>query len=183
MILTDRQIRNAPCVQPFNPHNVNPASYDLTLGNLVRRPRWFWRNPLTRRLAWTLLRHPTRPDLLWTPARAFDRLTLWPGDFVLCHSHEVTAIPTNVVALLFSKSSVGRLGIEHLHAGYGDPGFVGQWTFELVNNAPWPVTLRPGQRLMQLAFVQTETPDLDYSQTGRYQGQRGPTGARTKSKL
>ena len=41
-------------------------------------------------------------------------------------------------AALYSKSSTGRIGLEHLHAGWIDPGFCGQLTLEFKNVAPWP---------------------------------------------
>lgn len=38
-------------------------------------------------------------------------------------SIEFIKMPDDMVAILFSKSSAGRIGLEHLHAGFGDPGW------------------------------------------------------------
>jgi dCTP deaminase len=104
---------------------------------------------------------------------------LEPGEFILCCTMETVAIPNDACAALFSKSSTGRIGLEHLHAGWIDPGFVGQLTLEFKNVAPWPILLQPGKRLMQMVVYDlVEPPARDYSQTGHYQNQTGATPAR-----
>ncbi len=142
-------------VTPFDPALINPASIDLRLGEFVRYPT----------------------ALGWGVKSAIDDegLTLGPGQFVLLHTLEVTAIPTNAAALLFLKSSTGRRGLEHLHAGYGDPGFCGQWTLEVINHWPYPQTIFPGERLFQLCLVDCAIPAASYGKVGHYQHQRGPT--------
>lgn len=146
-------------VTPFDAANVNPASIDLRLGTSYRRDTdngWSYE-----------LQMP--PEGIW----------LQPGEFVLCCSMETVAIPVDAVAHLYSKSSTGRMGIEHLHAGLGDPGFCGQWTFELHNVARSPRLLVPGKRYMQMEIIDMVAPPTrDYSVTGRYQHQVGATPAR-----
>jgi dCTP deaminase len=183
MIQPDYRLRviGYECIRPYDPNLINPASIDLRLGNIIRQPRWVWRNPVTRPLAWALSPKDPRsnPDQFWAKAVEFENFTLWPGQFVLCHSLEEVSIPLNHVGILYSKSSTGRVGLEHLHAGYADPGFCGQLTFEFSNMAPWPVRLTAGQPLMQIVFEQLNgRPDKSYAVTGRYQGQAGPTAAR-----
>jgi dCTP deaminase len=168
-------------ISPYDEVLVNPASIDLRLGNTLRLPHWYWRNPVTRPFAWALSSQDPKedPDQFWGDFVTFKTFTLWPGQFVLCHSLEEITIPLDHVGILYSKSSTGRLGLEHLHAGYADPGFFGQLTFEFSNMAPWPVRLTAGQPLMQLVFEQLNgRPDEPYGLTGRYQGQQGPTAAR-----
>jgi len=168
-------------IKPFDPKLINPASIDLRLGNTLRLPKWYWRNPVTRPLAWALSSQDPKehPEQFWGAFIEFKTFTLWPGQFVLCHSLEEITIPLDHVGILYSKSSTGRLGLEHLHAGYADPGFFGQLTFEFSNMAPWPVKLTAGQPLMQLVYEQLNgRPDKSYAVTGRYQGQLGPTAAR-----
>ena len=175
MILPDYLLRQWAFnggIEPFNPACINPASVDLRLGNKIRVPCWYWR-PVLWRLAYKL----NLPR--WTRSRQFSTHLLSPGSFVLCHSLEVTIIPNDCLALLFCKSSVGRIGLEHLHAGLGDCGFSGQWSWELQNVGPWPVELVAGERLMQLVLARlVGIPKVLYSEVGRYQGQTGPTPAR-----
>jgi dCTP deaminase len=118
----------------------------------------------------------------WTEPRKFDKYLLKPGELVLCSSMEITRIPDNMVAILFSKSSTGRRGIAHLHAGYGDPGFGNNerggadWTWELMNAAPWPNLLEAGKPLVQLILARlVDYPHKTYKETGRYNEQSGPT--------
>jgi dCTP deaminase len=188
MILPDYEINKwaSGHIDPYTPENINPASIDLRLGDRISTPRWYWRNPVTRFCAWHLFGKPDPKKLAhfyWNSPQVFYTHTLWPGQFVLCHSFETTDIPDHLAVMLLSKSSTGRIGLEHLHAGFGDPGFGknggAQWTWELCNLAPWPIELKAGQRLTQLVFFEMNgIPEKSYDQTGRYQGQRGPTPAR-----
>lgn len=152
-------------VTPYEPSLVNPASIDLRLGSKIRKA-------YTRQY----IRHG---EMMWTDAEEFVAFYLYPGEFVLCHSLEYVKIPLIASAVLYSKSSTGRIGLEHLHAGYIDPGFEGQLTFEFHNVAPWTIELRAGMRVMQMVLHQLNGPPLvGYEKTGRYQGQTGPTLAR-----
>ncbi len=167
MIWNDTRL-HAACVDgmvtPFDASNVNPASIDLRLGASFRLPFEYgdigdtWGNEVLM------------PEY---------GIKLLPGEFILCCTLETVAIPVNACAELFSKSSTGRIGLEHLHAGWIDPGFVGQLTLEFKNVAPWPVLLVPGKRYMQMVVHSlTEAAARDYSVTGRYQNQVGATPAR-----
>jgi dCTP deaminase len=178
LILPDyllRQWASAGGIEPFDPDCINPASIDLRLGNKIRVPHWYWR-PVLWRLAYKL----NLPK--WTEPRIFDTYLLKPGEFVLCSSMETTRIPDDRIGVLFSKSSIGRRGIEHLHAGYCDPGFGdnerggSDLTWELTNCAPWPNLLEAGKPLMQLVLAQlVGVPLKAYRETGHYNDQSGPT--------
>jgi dCTP deaminase len=177
MIWNDRMITawaQAGGVTPFDEALVNPASLDLRLGNLIRVPRRYWE--LYSNCA---IGKQTAAANLWDEPKEFDKFVLDPGRLVLCHSMEFTRIPNNACAMLLSKSSTGRIGLEHLHAGYGDPGFIGEWVFELKNLAPWPIELVAGERYMQLVMMtMAEEPQRNYTVTGRYNGQTGPEAHR-----
>lgn len=149
-------------VTPYDPALVNPASIDLRLGASFRLPAG--------------INGPA-----WSEERTMGEYgtVIYPGGFVLCCTLETVRIPIDACAALFSKSSTGRMGLEHLHAGWIDPGFEGQLTLEFKNVAPWPIRLTPGQRLMQMVvYVLTGVASRSYAQTGRYQNQTGATPAR-----
>lgn len=58
-----------------------------------------------------------------------------------------------VVQMLDGRSTVGRIGITvHVTAGFGDVGFEGNFTLEIVNLNDKPVLLYPGMRIGQVAF-------------------------------
>ncbi len=165
-------------VRPFDPRCVNPASIDLKLSNKIRFTRWYWRPGF-----WRIAHKLALPK--WTEPRRFERVLLRPGQFALCASLETTRIPDDCAAALFSKSSTGRRGIEHLHAGLGDPGFGDNerggatWTWEIVNAAPWGNVLTAGERLMQLVLWRmVAPPSKTYRETGRYNEQSEPTPAK-----
>ncbi len=141
-------------IEPFVPEHVNPASYDVTLGN-----HWIC---------------PTR-----SPEEVFcDTLTLYPGEVVLATTREYIKMPRDVVSDLKLKSSLGRLWLNHSMSGWIDPNFKGQVTLELQNLGPYPRTLHAGMRVAQLVFLQMQSaPKIAYGENGKghYQGQTGAT--------
>lgn len=180
-------------VTPFDPKMINPASLDLRLGNMIREPHPIW-SVLSEVDMHQKIADGSIFDLPhWGEPFTFDVYWLMPkgkgANFILCHSLEFINIPDDMAAVLYSKSSTGRRGIEHLHAGYGDPGwgstvndlgFKGAtWTWEIHNVAPWPVPLYAGKPLMQQVMIRmTGAPDRNYAVTGRYNNQIGPTPER-----
>ena len=141
-------------VTPYEPELVNPASYDLRLGN-----HWIC---------------PTREP------EEFEahELTLFPGEVVLATSLEEIRMPRDVVGDLKLKSSLGRLWLNHSLSGWIDCNFHGQVTLELNNLGPHPRKLHAGMRVAQIVFLQMEqAPEKAYGEmgTGHYQGQRGAT--------
>jgi dCTP deaminase len=176
-----RHLADTGMVDPYDPECINPDSIDLKLGYEYRLPDPIWLTKGTTLLIGTgsesaVAMLPTWGEERTLPPQGY---VLYPGQFILCCSLETVCIPNDVTAFLYSKSSTGRRGIEHLHAGLVDAGFRGQLTFEFHNVAPWPNLLVPGQRLMQMVVHQLVAPAVkDYSQTGRYQHQTGATPAR-----
>jgi|SRR6056297_3219821 len=142
-------------VIPFEEGLINPASIDLRVGKHYRVPT---------KTGWSASMEIPNEGLV-----------IHPNNLILLHTHEYTKIPVNAVAFIFLKSTIGRRGIEHLHAGYGDPGFEGQWTLEVINHWPHPQLIRKEEPLIQLILCDVLKPYKTYDQTGHYQGQEGPT--------
>jgi dCTP deaminase len=106
-----------------------------------------------------------------------------PGEFVLGSTLERVAVPTDLVARVEGKSSLGRLGLViHSTAGFIDAGFDGHVTLELANLANLPITLYPGMKIGQISFIKMTSPaEKPYgsgAKGSKYQGQRGPTPSR-----
>ena len=159
MIKPDHWIRKfgqAGGITPFILEHVNPASYDVTIGN-----HWIC---------------PTRE-----PEETFaDTFTLFPGEVILATTNEVVHLPRDVVCDLKLKSSLGRLWLNHSLSGWIDPNFQGQVTLEFQNLGPYPRILTAGMRVAQLVFMgMEEPPEVAYGEGGKgnYQGQRGTTQA------
>ena len=159
MILSDVEIR-ALCeqgmVSPFDPSLVNPASLDVRLGDTL------------------LIESAQSPDLVPYPLGRHsqdDPYLMVPGQFVLSATLERWCIPGDVAAQFILKSSRAREGIEHLLAGFADPGFNNSvLTLELHNSRQLhAVPLWPGMRIGQMVFMKMSTsPEADYSVKGHY---------------
>lgn len=101
---------------------------------------------------------------------------LKPGVLYLIHTLERVRAARHAV-VIDGKSSLGRLGVScHQTAGYGDPGYDGQYTLEVT--AVHPVRVFPGMRFCQARFVALEGEVVPYA--GRYVGDeaRGPVASR-----
>lgn len=100
-----------------------------------------------------------------------------PGVGYLMHTKE--AVHTDkYVPIVDGKSSTGRLFVTaHVTAGYGDPGFDGEYTLEVVSTHR--VVLYPGMRFCQIRFHTKVGKHLGYK--GNYVGatSRGPVPSRS----
>jgi len=152
-------------VTPFDPELVNPASLDVRLGeNLLVEV------PLT----------PALEPLSIAGHTQENPFMLQPHEFVLAETIEEFRLPDCIAGQLALKSSRAREGIEHLLAGYIDPGYCGRLTLELQNaRALHPVALWPGMRIAQIVFHRMSMlPAKDYSTTGRYQNDKAVQGSK-----
>ncbi len=175
MILTGPAIRAAYergdiQIDPYDKDLVNPTSYDLRLGETVRRyaePNWM---PLDSA-------KKNDSELLKIEPKGFIVL---PGYLYLMHT--VERIHTKrYVSVLDGKSSIARLGlVVHLTAGYGDPGFDGQYTLEVTSIAH-PVRIYAGMRFAQIRFHETVGSLEDYQISGHYTQEtaRGPVASQS----
>ncbi len=160
-IIPDFQIR-ALCqtgmVTPFDPELVNPASLDVRLGSTL------------------LIESAQSRDLLPYPLEGHTQENpywLAPGQFCLAQTVETFHLPDHLAAQFMLKSSRAREGLEHLMAGYCDPGWSGSvLTLELHNSRQLhPVALWPGMRIGQMVFhSMLSVPVRNYRETGRYNG-------------
>lgn len=170
MILCDWEIR-ALCegqlmVEGYHPGLVNPASLDVRLGHRLQVERWWSRELRTIDISDATQRRP-----YW----------LQPGHFVLAETREVFNLPDHIAAQFMLKSSRAREGLEHLMAGYCDPGWHGSvLTMELHNSRRHhSIPLWPGLRIGQMVFHRmSERPLMNYAQTGRYNGDTHVMGSK-----
>jgi dCTP deaminase len=94
--------------------------------------------------------------------------------------HTVERIHTDrYVPVLDGKSSIGRLFVQvHVTAGFGDPGFDGQYTLEVTSQ--FPIRVYPGMRFCQIRFHHVEGDVTSYQELGRYKdgAAKGAVGSR-----
>jgi len=159
VILCDSEI-HAICerglVTPYDPALVNPASLDVRLG---------------LELLVEVEEYPTLIPIDIAGHTPDNPFYLRPGEFVLGCTIETFYLPHNVAGQFALKSTRARQGLEHLMAGYCDPGWSGsKLTLELQNaRQHHPVPLWPEMRIGQIVFHRmSQDPARDYSLVGRY---------------
>lgn len=107
---------------------------------------------------------------------------LQPGDFVLATTMESFSLPTDLLARLEGRSSLGRLGIVvHSTASVFDPGWNGVAVLELGNLGRMPVALYPGMRICALTFEELSSPSKQpytRKKSAKYVNQDAPIASR-----
>lgn len=174
-MLTDLQIQSAVesgdlGIEPFHQEQVQPASYDVRLFEVLREP-----------LPGGILDLRNVPEGHTREVKLDeDGYVLMPGAFILGCTEEIIRIGGEMTAKVEGKSSLGRLGLAvHVTAGFIDPGFEGQVTLEIVNQFTRPLRLFPGMKIGQLTFTGLSHPPQHlYGRKGNYMGQRGPVESR-----
>ena len=153
MILTDHTItaemnKGNIIIEPFNPANLGTNSYDLTLSNTLIL--------YTERVLDVRRKNPSAPIII-----PEEGIVLQPNIVYLASTIEYTQTLRHV-PILMGKSSLGRLGLfVHVTAGFGDVGFAGHWTLELV--CVQPVRIYAGMKIAQIVYNDiTEMPKVSY---------------------
>lgn len=97
---------------------------------------------------------------------------LRPGEFILGQSVEIFNLPMYLSAEYKLKSSMARIGLEHMNAGWCDAGWHGSvLTLEFKNMLNHhAIRIRPGDAIGQMIFFRhTAVPrDRSYAARGRY---------------
>ena len=162
MILTGPEIARQRAlgrivIEPFQIENVNPNSYNFTLGSTLRCYR---DHPLDPR--W----HQACQDI----EVGDEGYVLQPGRLYL--GHTVERLGSDYFAPTFAaRSSVARLGLFiNLSASLGDIGFCGQWTLQLFT--VHPLRVYSGMRIGQMMWWTPQGEIQLYE--GKYQDSQGP---------
>lgn len=150
---------------PIDPEDltINPNSVDVTLGDVLLRPRLSG--------AASIL-DPLNPEsvsaLQWDRIDCTNGFILQQGQFVLGCTRERFDCTCPVIVeskdvffapMYEGRSTCGRIGIlSHVTAGFGDYGFNAPFTLELATVFPYPVKLTAGMRIGQVAFEQVCEP-------------------------
>lgn len=161
-------------IENWDPECINAASLDVRLGVEFQLEM----NPAnTGEYSWVLdYQSRQKPKMHTVMANEEDKILVRPGDFFLAHTIERCNFPDDVAALFRIKSSMGRIGLEHMDAGWVDPGFHGSLTLEfkaMMNHHT--LCLRPGDRIGQLIFFRGNkvSEDKSYRTRGNYNGAAG----------
>jgi dCTP deaminase len=109
------------------------------------------------------------------------KLFLGPGHQMLVATIEKVELSEKVLGILHIRSSLAREGIIASLA-LVDPGFRGQLTVSLYNAGGRSVSLRKGERFIQLTLFRLGNP-AQRSYVGNYQNSRGVVESRRKKFL
>ena len=142
-------------IEPFNIANLNPNSYDLTLFNELQI---YKHSPLD----------PKNVDTFETRTIIIpeDGLLLEAGKCYLARTNEYT-ITEQYVPTLHGKSGIGRMFLSvAATAGYGDIGFAGYWTLQLIPSID--IIVYPNMKICQIQYETTEGL-IRHKYTGSYQ--------------
>lgn len=140
-------------IEPFDPANLNPNSYNLTLHDEL----------LTYEEVVLDMRQQNRVRRIKIPE---DGLVLNPNQLYLGRTVERTETHS-LVPMIEGRSSIGRLGLfVHVTAGFGDVGFCGYWTLEIF--AVQPVRIYPRVAICQIFYHQLEG-DFEAYSSDKYQ--------------
>lgn len=167
MFLSDIDIEKAVArkeitLDPFDPSRLQPASYDILLGNK------FIENDASS----THYIDPARKIFAKTTEKTVkdgEEFVLHPGVSVLGLSKEFFGSDHYLIQV-GGKSSLARVGLMiHNTAGIINPGHFLHITFEITNQSNIPIILRPGMEIAQLTFSMISSPPKqNYKKVGRF---------------
>jgi dCTP deaminase len=154
MILTDRQIvearvRNDVTIEPFDPDRLQPASYDLKVGD----------------------QGITTSSKKKIDIKSDGYIVLHPGDFGVIVVHEEIALGAQYAGRFGLRSKYARRGLVATTGLQIDPGYHGRLMVGVLNLTPKPVTLPHKDDFLSLEIHKLEEPSQKpYS--GPYQGRK-----------
>ena len=168
------------------PELVNSASIDIQLGNkiLIERvdPKLYQSGDLRR----VVLRNKDQLNMVEWDLEREGPYAIFPGEFILAHSVEIFNLPNNISAEYKLKSSMARIGLDHLNAGWCDAGWHGSvLTLELKNCCRnHEIMLQAGDLIGQVIFFSHEevSDENSYAARGRYNNDKSVSGAKKKSR-
>ena len=170
MVLSDQDIfeeikRGELFINPYRESSIQPASYDLHLGNefIEFKESEFNKDMFDK-----------EDEYIQKCTILNDAFYIYPLSFVLATTEEWISLPPHLTAFIEGRSSVGRKGLFIHNAGYIDPGFEGRITLELFNATNRPITVPIGMRICQMVIM-TLTSPAENPYEGKYQGQHTVT--------
>lgn len=153
----ERRLNKQIFIEPYNPQQLNPNSYNLRLHNklLVYDNHEF-----------DMKKENTAHEIIIPE----EGLLLETNRLYLGRTLEYTRTE-GIVPMLEGRSSIGRLGLFiHITAGFGDIGFAGYWTLEIF--CVQPIRIYAGVEICQIYYHDI---DGEYStyKNGKYQNNEG----------
>lgn len=140
-------------IDPYNPDQVNPNSYNVCLGKEL--------------LIYTAMTHldPHSNNNTASIIMPDSGILIYPGRLYLGVTQEYTE-SWSAIPMINGRSSLARLGlVVHQTGGFGDIGFCGHWTLEF--SCIHSIRLYPGMQIAQICwFYPDGEPIVKYN--GKY---------------
>lgn len=160
--------------------HINSASIDITIGEDILIEKTVTECSISQQLIVDLknkksleLRHHRIED---------DGFPLYPGQFILATTRETFNLPNHIACEYKLKSSLARSGLQHMLAGWCDPGWNNsKLTLELKNVTQNHILLiKTGMKIGQMVFFECEpVPDEhSYANKGQYNNQVSVTASK-----
>lgn len=156
MAFSDVDIRRAMLdgrikIRPFSDEQLGPGSVDLTLSN----EWWFFKKIYLDKIV----------DLAKVDYKKAHKkiraegVILPPGGMCLGRTIEKITLAPDIMGKLEGRSRYARMGLSiHITSAIVQPGSDNHQVLEIVNLAPFSVTLHRGMRISQVIFHQLKTP-------------------------
>jgi dCTP deaminase len=139
-------------ISDFDPKRLQPASYDVLLGNEFMVFD-------THKIHCIDPREPVSEYMTRVVLRDDEEFILHPNQFALGVTFDKIGVSEKFACQVMGKSSLARLGlIIHTTAGFIDPGNNLNITLEFVNANSIPIKLYPKMKIAQVAFYELRTP-------------------------
>ena len=167
MMLSDVDIKKAVkagaiTLKPFDESRLQPASYDILLGNtffVTDAHSSSFIDPVKK----------IYPKMIEITLKNSDVFVLHPGISILGYSRDFFG-SDNYLIEVNGKSSLARIGLlVHNSAALVNPGHFLNIALELCNLNNVPIILHPGMAIAQLTFSPLSSPPKqNYKEVGRY---------------
>ena len=123
---------------------INPNSIDLTLDRHVMKTNGYY----------NITYGEDNADYWNYSYEIGNGILLYPNECVLCCTREYITMPPDLCGQIFTKSTFGRMFVNHMMAGVVDAGFEGKITLEFKNDSQNNVLIPFGSRVVQLVYMQ-----------------------------
>lgn len=184
MLLSDEDIRREIrkgkiLIEPFDERQIQPNGYDVRIGPiyfLLRDGLDVFFPFIEDLVKKSYVRREAIEETINVGEKKVQGrfIRLPPHGFIIAATSERVKTSEDIAASLRCRSSLARAGISIARcAGWGDIGFDGVWTMEIVNHLSIPYHLPVGLRVGQIVFFRAETPARK-AYAGKYMGRREP---------
>lgn len=167
-LIADGVIENAM------PELINSASLDLRLGRYILVEKMSEAHKFSGLNNIISLRQKDSLCMERIDLEKAGHFILRPGQFILAETIEKFNLPLDISSEYKLKSSMARIGLEHLNAGWCDAGWHGSvLTLEFRNLTTFhEIELVYGDKIGQMVFFKHDPVEMDdsYAIKGRYNG-------------